>query len=158
MSAPEAPSGVGTPYSYALVGAQFLLIALLASPLGAFVPDSPRAAIGLSCLLAAFGLAAAAAASLRRANFSVLPEPVAGGALVERGPYRHVRHPMYAAVLLAGTGAAIANADAAHTLGLLLLGVVLWLKIEREERFLETRYPGYADYRRRVKALVPRVL
>ena len=158
MSAPGTTSGAASAYSYALVAAQFLLIALLASPLAAFVPDSPGAALGLPLLLAALALALYAAASLRPSNFSVLPEPVADGALIERGPYRRVRHPMYAAVLLAGAGAVIANGDAIHALWLALLVLVLRTKIGREERLLCERYPGYAEYRRRVKALVPGLL
>ena len=155
MSAPDTSPEAASALSYALVGAQFLLIALLASPLDAFVPDSPGAVLGLSLLLASLALALYAAASLRAVNFSVLPEPVADGTLIERGPYRRVRHPMYAAVLLAGAGAVTANGDAVHALWLALLVLVLRIKIGREERLLRARYPGYADYRRRVKALVP---
>lgn len=155
MSTPDAAPGKTSALSYTLVGAQFLLIALLASPPLAFVPDSPGAVLGLSLSIAALALVLYAAASLRAVNFSVLPEPVVGGTLIERGPYRRVRHPMYAAVLLAGAGAVVANGDAIHALWLALLVLVLWIKIGREERLLRARYPGYADYRRRVKALVP---
>ena len=142
--------------SLALVGAQFALLAALAYPPAAFVPHSAHAALGLALALGAVALALLAARAMRATRFSVLPEPRAGGAFVERGPYRRVRHPMYAAALLGGLGAAVAHADAAHAAWLAALGVVLGLKIRREERLLLAAYPGYADYRRRVGALLPR--
>lgn len=150
-------NGARSPVSIALVIAQFVLIALLASPLSDFVPTSPLRLLGLALLVAGIALALAAARSMRATRFSVLPEPRDGGTLVERGPYRFVRHPMYAAVLLCGFGACIAHGDARHWLWLGLIGIVLWLKIRREERFLLEAYPAYADYRRRVGALIPGV-
>jgi len=148
-------NGVGNPVSIALVIAQFVLLALLASPLEGWLPTSPRQAIGGAFLLGGIALALVAAVSMRATRFSVLPEPQSGGTLVEHGPYRFVRHPMYAAVLVCGVGACIAHADARHALWLVLIALVLWLKIRREERLLLDVYPGYADYRRRVRALVP---
>ena len=148
-------NGARNPVSIALVAAQFVLLALLASPLSDFVPASPLRLVGLASLVGGIALALWAARSMRATRFSVLPEPRDGGTLVERGPYRVVRHPMYAAVLVCGLGACIAHGDARHWLWFGLLGIVLWLKIRREERFLLAAYPGYADYRRRVGALVP---
>ena len=114
--------------------------------------------LGLLLVGAGVALASAAAVALRRTRFSVMPEPRPGGSLVERGPYRLVRHPMYAAVLLSGLGAALCRGDPSHGLWLALLALVLWAKIRREERLLVAAYPAYADYRRRVGALVPGLL
>ena len=143
------------PLSYALVAAQFALLALLASPLEALVPATLVDLPGTALAIIAVAIALAAVFAMRARNLSVLPEPVANGTLVERGPYRLVRHPMYAAVLLGGFGAALLHRDALHWLWLALLAPVLVVKIRREERLLAARYPTYADYRRRVSALVP---
>jgi len=145
-----------SPVSLALVFAQFVLIALLASPVADFL--NPSGAIGMIGLLSiGIGsvLALAAAAVMRGARFSVLPEPRASGSLIERGPYRIVRHPMYAAVLLFALGACLVHQSPRHLVWSASLGVVLWLKIRREERLLVAAYPNYADYRRRVGAIVP---
>ena len=151
-------SGLGSPVSIALVVGQLALIALLASPLEGLVPGSARQWLGLAVVAAGIVLALLAARAMRATRFSVLPEPRAGGTLVRRGPYRLVRHPMYAAVLLYGVGAALAHGDARHGFWLVLLAVVLWLKIRREERLLIETYPDYASYRERVRAIVPGLL
>lgn len=150
--------GATSPVSVALVAAQLALIALLALPLETLWPDSVADLPAALLIVASVALALAAFGAMRASRFSVLPEPAVGGALIERGPYRFVRHPMYAAVLLGGAGAALLHGDARHWLALVALAAVLALKIRREERLLLAAYPGYADYRRRVRALLPGLL
>lgn len=78
------------------------------------------------------------------------PKPRDEGMLVETGPYRFVRHPIYGAGTLLFLGLAVA-ASVPATFGALLLPVLWWFKAGVEERFLAERFPGYADYRRRVR-------
>lgn len=143
------------PFSVALVVAQMTLIVSLASPLSGLQPTSLPDVFGLLLLSGGIALALIAFVAMRQTRFSVLPEPRAGGKLVQLGLYRYVRHPMYAAVMLSGLGACIAQADLYHWLLLGVLGVVLAVKIRHEETLLLAAYPAYADYRRRVKAIVP---
>jgi protein-S-isoprenylcysteine O-methyltransferase Ste14 len=80
-----------------------------------------------------------------------------GHRLVERGPYRWVRHPNYAALLVVAAGTALSLSSPlaiAATLGV-WLPVVLW-RIGREERMLVGHYgEDYERYRRRSWCLVP---
>ena len=79
--------------------------------------------------------------------------------LIERGPYRFVRHPIYSGFLLMAVGTAILHARAGEFVfcGFLLLG--LWFKLRAEEDLLTRHFPdSYPQYRRRVKALIPYVL
>lgn len=82
-----------------------------------------------------------------------------GHELVENGPYRYVRHPIYSALLLMGLGSALYFAQA---FGFALLGFVLVVfvaKMRLEERLMTEHFgERYVDYRRRVKALIPFVL
>lgn len=77
------------------------------------------------------------------------PRPRSEGVLVESGPYRFVRHPIYAAGSLLFVGAALVTSVPA-TIAALFLPLLWWLKAGVEERFLAERFPEYAEYRRRV--------
>ncbi len=83
------------------------------------------------------------------------PRPLANAEFVARGPYRHVRHPIYGAVLCAAAGWALAWQSVAGLAFLPLLVAFFDLKARREERWLVEKYPGYAVYRQRVRKLLP---
>ena len=89
-----------------------------------------------------------AARSLGR-SLTPYPRPRDDGELVERGPYRFLRHPIYVAGLLFFLGVGLAS-SAPATLGALALGALWWRKAALEEAFLAARFPEYEDYRRRV--------
>ncbi len=76
--------------------------------------------------------------------------------LIERGPYRIVRHPIYTGILAMFAGTAIAIGYFGAFLGLLLVFVSFWLKLKREEDLMLKHFPAeYAVYQRRVKRIIP---
>ena len=94
--------------------------------------------------------------TFRRRSFHVAANPTAGG-LVMTGPYRYIRHPIYAA-LCWFTGAAVA-AHLSWKTGLcfaVMLGCTM-LRIFCEERLVSVRYPEYRDYAARTWRMVPYV-
>jgi protein-S-isoprenylcysteine O-methyltransferase Ste14 len=92
--------------------------------------------------------------SFDRGQFRVTEEP-AGGVLLDRGPYRVLRHPMYAAALLFVWASVLGHWSPGNAgIGLLVTAVVS-VRIVHEERILRQRVPGYAEYCRRTKRLVP---
>ena len=80
------------------------------------------------------------------------PRPREAGELIEKGPYRFVRHPIYVAGLLFFLGVGLSSSVPA-TIGALLLGALWWRKAAVEEELLAARFPEYEDYRRRVRWL-----
>jgi 2-amino-4-hydroxy-6-hydroxymethyldihydropteridine diphosphokinase len=95
-------------------------------------------------------LVLASARSLGQA-LTALPEPALGAEMVEVGPYRLVRHPMYGGVVLLFVGVSLAlRSWTAAVLSVGLLGF-FWMKSSYEERQLRIAYPQYSSYRRRVK-------
>ncbi|MEE9320429.1 MAG: isoprenylcysteine carboxylmethyltransferase family protein [Granulosicoccus sp.] len=143
------------PYSGILVTAQFVLIALIASPLDGLRLTSIVSATGWVIIVAAMLLAFSAVVAMRIRNLSVLPEPVRNGELVERGPYKTIRHPMYSSVLLGCGGLTLIHGEWINGAWLLLLVVVLLLKINREESLLAETYPDYRAYIGRSRRLIP---
>ena len=118
--------------------------------LGAFPPHWPgwvRVA-GIALILAGIGCAIWAGRALGSA-LTPYPLPSEEAALVERGPYRIVRHPIYVAGLLVFLGYGFL-ASVPATAAVTLLAVLWHFKAGVEERHLAARFPGYDDYRRRV--------
>ena len=93
----------------------------------------------------------------RWGNFNIRPELRSGAKLVTGGPYRWIRHPMYASVLL-GVGALV-HADPRPWRIVLLaaLAAVLIAKAAREETYLRAAFPEYSAYASRTWRLVPYV-
>ena len=79
-----------------------------------------------------------------------------GHELVERGPYRVVRHPIYTGIVVMFSGTAVAIGYFGGFLGLLLVFVSFWLKLKREEDLMLKHFPDkYAAYQVRVKRIIP---
>ena len=88
-------------------------------------------------------------------SLTALPYPRPDGSLVVRGPYAFVRHPIYAGGIALSVGWALVVQGWLTLAYAAVLFVFLDLKARREERWLVERYPGYGDYQRRVRKLVP---
>jgi len=106
--------------------------------------------------VAAIGLNIWARRSFPKDTFRVTAAP-GGDSIIRRGPYRFIRHPMYSAALLFVWAAVLGHMS---TLTLVVGAVVTGVGIARviaEERLLRKQLPGYQDYARDTKALVPYV-
>jgi protein-S-isoprenylcysteine O-methyltransferase Ste14 len=112
--------------------------------------------LGTVALLGGVALMASGMWFLRQGrSLSVLPRPLPTGALVEGGPYRLIRHPIYAGLILSALAVALIRVSWLVALLAIALAVVLDLKRRREEAWLLERFPSYDDYRARTKGLVP---
>jgi protein-S-isoprenylcysteine O-methyltransferase Ste14 len=89
-------------------------------------------------------------------NWSGLITLKEGHELIERGPYRFVRHPIYTGILAMLAGTAIALGYFGGFIGFLLVFVSFWVKLKREEDLMLEHFPAkYAAYQRRVKRIIP---
>lgn len=78
--------------------------------------------------------------------------------LIQRGPYRAVRHPIYSGLLLMILGTAILVGHVGGFIALLICFGGFWMKLRQEEALLTKHLAGYSEYLRRTKALVPFIL
>jgi protein-S-isoprenylcysteine O-methyltransferase Ste14 len=114
--------------------------------------------LGLLLTIAGLLFACWARAILGR-NWSGVVQLKQDHELVEAGPYRHVRHPIYSGLLLAFLGTALMIGQWHALLALAIIATSFWRKLRLEERWLGEYFgDAYADYMRRVKALVPGIL
>ena len=132
------------------VWGQFALMAVILA-LGVLPPRWPEwvQVLGVVILLAGVAGFVWAARALG-GSFTAYPRPRNDGVLVEDGPYRFVRHPVYGAGLLVLLGYGLFTSVVA-TAAVPAIAVLWWLQASVEERHLAARFPGYADYRRRVR-------
>jgi protein-S-isoprenylcysteine O-methyltransferase Ste14 len=79
--------------------------------------------------------------------------------LIESGPYALARHPIYTGILLMGLGTAINYGRAIGFALLLSLCAGFWWKAREEEGIMSSHFPdAYAEYKTRVRAIIPFVL
>jgi len=98
--------------------------------------------------LAALGAALAFISSRRLGPaLTAVPEPTDEGLLIDTGPYRMVRHPIYGGVTLFILGTSMILDSTTGALLSVGLFPFFYIKSEYEERLLRIRYPGYRAYR-----------
>ena len=137
--------------SYSLVAIQFACLIAIALT-GPILARSPAL---LVMEAAALLLGLWAILAVRIGNVNVLPDPRQEAVLVQSGPYRWIRHPMYSALLL-GTLALVLDSPSPLRWSLwIVLLIDLLIKLRYEERMLLEHFGGYGAYMDGSKRLIP---
>jgi protein-S-isoprenylcysteine O-methyltransferase Ste14 len=150
---PRARDGRAIARTAGLVGTTMLLV------VGAFpnpVLLTPPAVIrGIAAVVAlgAFALGVCGLLYLRR-SLSIIPE---ARRLVTGGPYRLIRHPLYAAEILAACALVMARPGLWATLTLVPFIAVQMLRARFEEGLLSRIFPEYRPYAAQTRRLIPLV-
>jgi protein-S-isoprenylcysteine O-methyltransferase Ste14 len=78
--------------------------------------------------------------------------------IVDTGPYRLVRHPIYTGLIIAAVATALNKGSYIAFVGVALIWIGLWIKARLEERFLRAELgpEAYDSYAARTPMLVPR--
>jgi protein-S-isoprenylcysteine O-methyltransferase Ste14 len=120
-------------------------------------PQLPRATapLGLSLEIAGLGLRAWSMRILG-SSYSRTLRVQGAQQVVDRGPYRFVRHPGYAGSLMIWTGFALTSRSVAvvEVVGA-LLSIAYHRRVGAEEALLRRDLPGYVAYSKRTKRLIP---
>jgi protein-S-isoprenylcysteine O-methyltransferase Ste14 len=132
----------------------FLLSILMLGLEGDLFSSAPGV---IACQVGGLAVAVWARTVFPKGSFRVAAKP-AGSVMIQTGPYRFIRHPMYAGALLILWGSiaghvSIANVGIGFVVSLVVLG-----KIIVEEQLLRASFPGYEQYARSTKAVIPFVL
>jgi protein-S-isoprenylcysteine O-methyltransferase Ste14 len=79
-----------------------------------------------------------------------------GHIVVQHGPYRFVRHPLYASRIVLITGTALTLGSWIALVPAAMNAVLLVIRTSLEDRMLTTELPGYREYAKHVpERLVP---
>jgi protein-S-isoprenylcysteine O-methyltransferase Ste14 len=87
-------------------------------------------------------------------SFHAAANPTKGG-LVTRGPYRFIRHPIYASVIYFVWAGVLSHLSLINVCLGIIVTTGLVIRIRSEERLLLGMYPDYADYATKTKRIVP---
>jgi protein-S-isoprenylcysteine O-methyltransferase Ste14 len=139
-----------------LIGQLLLIAAVVLAPMGAPQADIPPPAnwTGIALIFGGLLLATVSVVALGP-SMTVFPRPAPRGGLVERGPYRVVRNPVYLGLDLLAIGSALAKWSLVTLIVAVVLAVFLDLKARREEALLAAKFPDYAAYRARTARFIP---
>lgn len=90
-------------------------------------------------------------------NWSPFLEIRKGHTLVTKGPYRFIRHPMYAAIFLIGIGVSLLSANWIVALSYMLPAISLYLiRISDEEKMMIEQFGDeYVKYIKKTGRLIP---
>jgi protein-S-isoprenylcysteine O-methyltransferase Ste14 len=114
----------------------------------------PLTIVGILVAAAGIGVAVAAARA-HKGSLTPFPRPSPGAQIVDTGPYRVVRHPIYSGGILSFCGVSLVLSPVALA-ATGLLALVWGLKARVEESFLLAAHPRYAAYSERTRSrLVP---
>ncbi len=131
----------------------FDVVRLHWSPVNSYLQVGGTALLGCSCYLLFIVFRENTYLSM-----AVRVQSDRGQTVISTGPYRYVRHPMYAAMIFFFVGAPLLlGAWLGIPLGILVMLILAWRAV-LEEGALRQELPGYAAYMAQVKyRLVPHV-
>ena len=92
---------------------------------------------------------------MRLGNFNIVPHPVEKGTLITSGPYRLIRHPMYASIFLMAFGLLAAQPNYLKFCITIILIAGLVVKMLYEETLLCEHHPNYRAYMLKTKRVIP---
>jgi protein-S-isoprenylcysteine O-methyltransferase Ste14 len=76
--------------------------------------------------------------------------------LVQAGPYKYIRHPMYGSLLFLGYGTFLKHISVASVIAIIIASITLYLAAVVEEGEDLRRFgPAYAEYMKKTKRFVP---
>lgn len=76
--------------------------------------------------------------------------------LIEHGPYKYVRHPIYTGFIFAALGVALTVGSISAYMGTILFLIAFLIRIQKEETLMTHQFPSeYPAYKKNSKKLIP---
>jgi protein-S-isoprenylcysteine O-methyltransferase Ste14 len=138
--------------TFSVIGYLFIVLALVLLIYFRGVFSSSLLVIAVQALAAALMVWARFVFGSR--SFHYAADPTSGG-LVTTGPYKFIRHPIYAAILYFTLAGVAANWSWMNTTLLAVVCVGVGIRIYCEERLVVVEYPEYSEYAKGTKRIVP---
>jgi protein-S-isoprenylcysteine O-methyltransferase Ste14 len=95
--------------------------------------------------------------SFQPGQFNIHAEPKEGP-MISTGPYKFIRHPMYASALVIIWSGVLGHLSPINFVIGVIVTVVISLRIITEEQYLCAHHPAYLDYSRKTKLIIPYII
>ena len=129
----------------------FILVILYLLISGNLLSSSPWV---IATQILALALGIWARRSFRSGQFSTSAETKQGQLLLT-GPYKFIRHPIYATVLVLVWSSVLGHPSLTTLIVSVIMTIVTMIRIVTEEQFLQERDPDYTEYSRATKRIIP---
>lgn len=90
-------------------------------------------------------------------NWAVSAAIKEGHSLVNSGPYKFIRHPMYFFMILVALGSGLLISNFLIILYTPVIAILYYLRLKKEEELLINTFPQYRQYIKKTKMLIPLV-
>ena len=95
--------------------------------------------------------------SFQPGQFYIQAEPKEGQ-MISSGPYKFIRHPMYASALVIIWSGILGHFSQLNLVVGVIVAVVISIRIMIEEQYHRDNYPEYVDFSRKTKVIIPFIL
>jgi len=95
--------------------------------------------------------------SFQPGQFNIRAEPKEGP-IISSGPYKLIRHPMYASALVIIWSGILGHFSPINLLIGVLVTIVISFRIVTEEKYLRVHHPAYQDYASKTKRIIPFII
>ncbi len=95
---------------------------------------------------------------MAKSKLNISPVPRKGSVLIQTGPYKIIRHPMYLSLLLLFPPVIVSNLSVFNVTVFAVFLINLFLKMLYEESLLKDYFKDYKDYSKNTWRLIPLVL
>ncbi|MBN2745241.1 MAG: isoprenylcysteine carboxylmethyltransferase family protein [Bacteroidales bacterium] len=92
---------------------------------------------------------------MQKSKLHIAPRPKNNAILIQNGPYKLIRHPMYAAILLTFIPLILENPEPIRLILFLILFTNLIFKLHFEEGLLTRFFADYLSYKKTSYRLIP---
>ena len=157
---PAAGGPAGKEYLFRIAGTVAILahLAVAGLDVGRFgwsvPPPTTLRAVALVVYAAGLGFSMWAIATNCFFSSVVRLQSDRGHRVVDTGPYRYVRHPGYAGMMVAALSGGMVLGSWWSAVPMLLFGTMVVRRLAMEDRFLNANLQGYRDYAGRVRSKV----
>ncbi len=105
----------------------------------------------------AFALMIWARITFGRRSFHAAANPTKGG-IITSGPYRYIRHPIYASIIYFIWAAVLSHISIMNICLALISCLGIAVRIYTEEKLIIAQYPEYTNYADRTKRIIPFII